>query len=277
MDEFELNPIGDQTDGGEQETEDLQEDIQDEEGSDDSDTGEGEGAEPAEDAARQEAERARKFNASMKAARQSGEKTGEERANKAHAQRIANMRLPNPEKPGSFFTSVEEMETYADNYRRSQAESRAKREQRSVEEILEEDENRAFLTQQRKAAAEASKKTETHDDRNDSLAAHIAEMRERYPDVDIAKLDANPRFRKFAGSRYGRESLADLYESYMDVVGGAEKAAAAKSASKAARSTGGSAGKSSGTLTAAQKAELKRWNDNNPDMKMTEKEFLERG
>lgn len=276
MDEFVLNPIGEETDGGEQENEDLQEDTQNEEGSDDSETGEGEGDESAGDAARQEAERARKFNASMKAARQSGEKAGEERANKAHAKRIADMRLPNPEKPGSYFSSVEEMEEYSRNYRRSQAEVRAKREQRSVEEILEEDENRAFLTQQRKAA-EASGKSKSDDDRRSTLAAHVAEMRQRYPDVDIAKLDSNPSFRKFAGSRYGKESLADLYEGFVELVGSAKQAAAVQKQSKTERSTGGASGKSSGTLTTAQKAELQRWNENNPDMKMTEKEFLEWG
>ena len=275
MDNYEeFNPIGDQTDGGELENEDQREDIQDEKGSDDSGAGEGADDEPAGDAARQEAESTRKFNASMKAARQSGEKAGEERANKAHAQRIANIRMPNPEKPGSYFETVEEMEAYAANFRRSQAEARAKREQRSVEEILEEDENRAYLAKKRKEEA-AKAKAHSEPDTGATMRAHVAEMRERYPDVDILKLEQNQNIIRFCGSRYGKESLADLYEAYIEIMGGAEKAAAAKAQSKAQRSTGGSTGKPGGTLTAAQRAELKRWNDNNPDMRMTEKEFLD--
>ena len=273
MDEYTINPISEDADVGEQEVVDLQEDQNDED-SEDSVTGEGEGGEPAEDAARQEEERVRKFNASMAAARRCGEKAGEERATKAHNKRISEMRLPNPEKPGSYFESVEEMEAYAASYKRSQAEVRAKRENRSVDEILEEDANREFISRQRKAA---EKKTEARDDKRDSLEAHVSEMRERYPDVDILKLEQNAAFRKFAGSRYGKESLADLYESYTELMGGATRAAAAKTESKAKRATGGSTGKSSGTLSTAQKAALQRWNENNPDMKMTEKEFLERG
>ena len=234
MDEFELNPIGDQTDGGEQDSEDLQEDIQDEKGSDDSGAGEGADDEPAGDAARQEAERARKFNASMKAARLDGEKAAEERLSKAHAQRIADIRMPNPEKPGEYFTTIEEMEAYSKSYRRSQAEARAKREQRSVEEILEEDENRAYLAKKRK---EEAAKAHSEPDTGATMRAHVAEMRERYPDVDILKLEQNQSFIRFCGSRYGKESLADLYEAYIELMGGAEKAAAAKAQSKAQRST----------------------------------------
>ncbi|MBQ8264175.1 MAG: hypothetical protein IJY96_05295 [Oscillospiraceae bacterium] len=276
MDDFEFNPIGEEADGGELENEDQREDIQDEEGSEGSGAGEGADVKAAEDAARQEAERARKFNASMKAARLAGEKAAEERLSKAHSQRVANMRLPNPEKPGEYFSTLEEMEEYSKKYRLSQAEQRAKREKRSVDEIIEEDENRAFITAQRKAAA-AAEKAPAKEDRSSTLASHIKEMRERYPDVDIVKLEQNTSFRRFAGSRFGRESLADLYEAYSELMGSAAEAAAVKAKSKTERATGGSTGRSSGTLSTAQKAALQRWNENNPDMKMTEKEFLERG
>ncbi len=278
MDEYNLNPIGeDIADGGEQENVDLQEETMDE-SEDLSDTGEGEGEEPAGDAARQKEDR-RQFNASMKAARKSGEKTGEERANAAAKKRISDMRLPNPEKPGTYFQSFEEMEEYSKNLRRSDAEARAKREGRSVEEILEEDENRAFLTRMRQEneAVRAGKKVQSDGGINATLEAHLTEMAERYPNVDVAKLEENKSFRRFAGSRYGKESLADLYEAYTELVGEAGQAATAKTASKSSRATGGNNGKGSGALTSAQKAALQRWNENNPDMKMTEKEFMERG
>ncbi len=109
------------------------------------------------------------------------------------------------------------------------------------------------------------------------IAAHVEEMGRRFPNVDIIKLDGNPAFRRFAGSRYGKESLADLYEAYTELVSKAEMAASAKSSGKASRATGGSSGKSGSALNVAQRAALQRWNESNPDMKMTEKEFLQRG
>lgn len=109
------------------------------------------------------------------------------------------------------------------------------------------------------------------------LAAHVEEMSIRFPDVDIIKLEDNSAFRRFAGSRYGKESLADLYESYTRLVNEAEAAAKAKSYAKASRATGGSSGKSGSALNTAQRDALRRWNESNPDMKMTEKEFLLRG
>ena len=109
------------------------------------------------------------------------------------------------------------------------------------------------------------------------LDAHIREMKLRFPDVDLKQLDHNSAFRRFVGSRYGKESLADLYEAYTDIVSGVEKAASYKSAAKAARTTGGSSGKSAGALSSDQREALRRWNESNPDMKMSEKEFLGRG
>lgn len=110
----------------------------------------------------------------------------------------------------------------------------------------------------------------------DVLDTHLKEMALRFPNVDIMRLEKNPAFRRFVGSRYGRESLADLYEAYTDIVSGVEKAASYKSAAKASRSTGGGSGKSAGALSSAQREALKRWNESNPDMKMSEKEFLQR-
>ena len=108
------------------------------------------------------------------------------------------------------------------------------------------------------------------------LAAHVAEMRERFPHVDILRLEQNSAFRRFAGSRYGKESLAQLYEDYSGLVAEAEKGAEVKAEAKRSRLTGGSSGGRGGALSSSQREALRRWNDSNPDMKMTEKEFLER-
>ena len=94
-------------------------------------------------------------------------------------------------------------------------------------------------------------------------------------DVDVEKLENNPSFRRFAGSRFGREPLSALYEDFCGLVSEAGRSGAEKAASRASRSTG--AGSSGGAaLTPTQQRELDRWNAENPDMAMTAKEFLSR-
>ena len=106
------------------------------------------------------------------------------------------------------------------------------------------------------------------------LQADAADFMERYPSVDIIKLQGNADFREFCGSRFGKEPLGDLYESYMKLFGKAS--AKSKAESKAARGVGGGTGTAGSGLTAAQQKELDAWNRENPDMKMTAKEFLSR-
>ena len=270
MDEFELNPIGEETDGGEQENEDLHEDegtVSEDEGA--SEEGK---SEEADDAGRQTQKQSREFNAAMRAARQRAEKETAERLSAANDRRIADMRIPNPEKPGEYFGSMEDLDTYSKNLRRAQAEERAKREKRPLQEIIDEDENREWMRRKREEETLGSKSKG-----NDSFVVEdIKDFRNRYPDVDILKLESNASFRRFAGSRYGKEPLGDLYEDYLEVVGEAKRSASVRKEEKRARGSGGGSG-SAPALSSSQKAALKRWNENNPDMKMTEKEFLERG
>ncbi len=148
-----------------------------------------------------------------------------------------------------------------------------------MEDIILEEAEIAEQTEDAENAenAPAEEANDTIERGMDIVDIHLMEMIDRFPDVDIDRLDKNSSFRRFAGSRYGKESLADLYESYRDIVEGAEKAASYKSAAKAARTTGGSSGKSAGALSSDQRETLRRWNESNPDMKMSEKEFLLRG
>lgn len=99
------------------------------------------------------------------------------------------------------------------------------------------------------------------------------DFREKHPEVDLAKLDENPNFLRFCGSRYGVESLARLYDDYKEIVGSAERAARAAVKSRSQRSTG-SGGGGGELLTAKQRASLEAWNRANPDMQMNAKEFL---
>ena len=125
-------------------------------------------------------------------------------------------------------------------------------------------------------AGEEEESPREEEDR-DILAGHVAEMLEKHPTVDILRLEQNPAFRRFAGSRYGRESLAELYEDFTSLVSEAEKSAYARAEAKHTRNTGGSGGGAGGTvLSAGEREALRRWNEANPDMKMTEKEFSDR-
>lgn len=104
----------------------------------------------------------------------------------------------------------------------------------------------------------------------------LLDFMEHYPQFsaeDLEALEHNAQFRRFCGTRYGREPLAVLYGDYLFVVEGAGKAAEDRAASRSARSTGG--GTAGGaTLTPAQRKLLDAWNEANPDMQMTAKEYL---
>ena len=104
----------------------------------------------------------------------------------------------------------------------------------------------------------------------------VLDFIERYPGFDADGLEAlerNEQFRRFCGTRYGREPLARLYGDYLSVIDGAGAAAVSRAASRSARSTGG--GTTGGTvLSPEQRRALERWNEANPEMAMTAKEYL---
>lgn len=103
----------------------------------------------------------------------------------------------------------------------------------------------------------------------------LEEFLARHGDVDAARLMANPGFLRFCGTRMGRESLSDLYDDFVALVGEAGAAAEARARSRSARSTGG--GTAGGAaLTPAQKKALDAWNAEHPEMAMTAGEFLGR-
>ena len=98
----------------------------------------------------------------------------------------------------------------------------------------------------------------------------------RYPEADLAGLDASESFRRFCGSRYGREPLSELYADYLEVAGGALRAAQARRESRAARSTGSGGSGAYEALNARQQSELDAWNRAFPQMKMSAREYLSR-
>lgn len=104
----------------------------------------------------------------------------------------------------------------------------------------------------------------------------LEQFMEVYPEVDVAELDADRYFRRFCGSRYGREPLAELYADYLEIAGGQRAAGALRAESRSRRQTGTGSGSGGETLSARQQEELDEWNRTYPGMKMSAKEFLSR-
>lgn len=239
------NPITDEIDetevqdGGEAGNEDRQEQAE----------AEGGAAESAEEPG--DGDRGRKqtheLNAAAKAARKQAERETEERMRKKFDEEIAATGIPNPY-TGKPFGSWKEFQDYS---KRLAAQKRAEL-QEQADAKKREDERRAFIMADAKA------------------------FMEKFPKVDLQKLDENTKFRRFCGKRYGVEPLADLYQDYLDLVGSVAAETAAKASSRNARGAGNGTGSTGGGLTAEQRETLEAWNRNNPELKMTEKEFLER-
>ena len=186
------------------------------------------------------------------------------RAEREADERIARSGMLNPT-TGRPFRSMEELERFGKAQREAEVQRIAKQTGRSADDVRGEMNDRDFVRELREAAEQ----------KREFLVQDAQNFREKYPGVDILKLEQNPNFRKFCGSRFGVEPLAELYDDYKAIVGSAESAGRAGAESRRSRSTGsGSAGGE--VLSASQQAALAQWNRDNPDMKMTAKEFLGR-
>lgn len=237
------------------------------------DSGAGEGAENS-DGAGQGRGQSREENAAVRAARLR-ERAEAERRERARAdEEIASAGIINPY-TGVAFKTLEEFKEYGKRYNADRIAEEAKKTGKTVEELTEEQENKAFVAKMRKQEQERTKQAENEQKRLDFAIKDVKQFQAAHPQVDVGKLIENKTFLRFAGSRYGVEPLSALYEDYCEIVGDAGRAAVLKSESKAGRSTG-SAGGGADSLTAAQRNALAEWNAANPDMQMTAKEFLKR-
>lgn len=238
--------------------------LRDEDGEEE-DSGAGESDEDSGSADRSRGRfQSRQDNAAIRAARLRAEREADEK--------IARSGVINPY-TGRPFQSVKEFEQYGGRVAESELQKEAKRTGRSVDELREEKEDREFLRrlkEQGKAADAASKAAAA---RNAFIRQDAQEFVAKYPKVDVAKLENNKQFRRFCGSRFGREPLAKLYEDYRGLVGEAESQGGAKARASSGRSTG-SGGGGGELLTAEQRKSLAEWNAANPEMRMTAKEFL---
>lgn len=220
----------------------------------------------------------REENAAIRAARIRAQRDAEAAAMAKAAAKtdedIANSGVINPY-TGRPFSSMKEFKEYGDRLRKADIARRAKQSGRSVADIEEDDANRAFLSSLRRASTRNAEQPK-EDAEQEFFRRDLADFQAAYPAVNVAELDKNPRFRRFVGSRYGREPLASLYGDYLAIVGEAGAAAVARAENRSARSTGGGTSSGSPQLSPSQKAELARWNAEHPEMEMSDMEFWRR-
>lgn len=255
-------------------TDDGQGVVVDSQGDDEGDEGAGAGAESA--AAQQTKTAPRQShtqNAAAKAARIRAEKLTEERMRAEYDRMIAAAGLENPY-TGKRMETVKDFTEYSEKLRDERLQAEAKRTGKSVAVLREEEDNRAFLSNLRRAQQQIA--APVQEEPAFDLASDAAEFAEAYPDVDIVKLEQDQRFKRFAGTRLYREPITQLYEDYLELTNGAAQAATAKAQSKAQRSTGAGSTGGEVQLTNLQKKQLEEWNRKYPGMKMTAKEFLGR-
>ncbi len=217
----------------------------------------------------------REENAAIRAARLRASRDAEAAAASRADETIAAAGVPNPY-TGQPFRSVREVQEYGAKLRDAEIRKQAKSTGRSVEELTEEDADRAFIRQQRRQAEQAQQIAAQRQAQQAFIDQDYQDFLEKYPNIDAAELEKNRDFRRFCGTRFGREPLAQLYGDYQALMGAAADAAKTRSAGRSARSTGG--GSAGGAqLSPAQKAVLDEWNAEHPEMAMTAKEFLSRG
>ena len=111
----------------------------------------------------------------------------------------------------------------------------------------------------------------------EQLALDVREFSRRYPQVDLERLQNDGNFLLFCGSRLGSEPLTKLFEDYTAILHNIREEERARSVSKKERGTGSGGTGGAEALTADQQKELDAWNRAYPQLKMTAKEFLNRG
>lgn len=67
----------------------------------------------------------------------------------------------------------------------------------------------------RELAGRESERRSREEEQMRFIAEDACEFARRYPEADLAGLDASESFRRFCGSRYGREPLSELYADYL--------------------------------------------------------------
>lgn len=216
-------------------------------------------------------------NAAIRAARLRARREAEQELSARADEEIRASGVRDP-RTGKPFESMQEFRAYGQEIRQAELAAQAQRTGRSVEELTEDAVNREFIRNLRRQEEQRAAEASAAQAQREWFERDVLDFIGKYPQFgqkELQALEANPQFRQFCGSRFGREPLATLYGDFLALVGDAGKAAVDREAQKAARSTGGG-GKDGVMLSPAQKTVLDKWNAEHPEMAMTAKEFLGR-
>ncbi len=129
---------------------------------------------------------------------------------------------------------------------------------------------------EKQAKLNAEKEAQANQEKWD---AQVKEFEEEFPDTDLNELGKNQEFLDFIeGSNW---SLKTAYKKFSKLHGEIESKVISKVASKQLRSTSGSKGEGStsgsgANLTAEQKSIVDNWNQKNPKMTMSYKEYADK-
>lgn len=180
---------------------------------------------------------------------------------------VAAAGIPNPY-TGKPFRSFKEFLEYGEQYRAEMLKEQSEKTGIPIAQLEEEQKNRDYLSKQRRAAEKNDSSLEAR------MRREVIQFQKEFPGVDIGKVEQNPAFLRFAGSRFKKENICDLYRDFLELSGKAQQTGAVKAAGKRARGTGGNSGGGGEVLSPDQQKELDAWNRAYPHMKMTAKEFL---
>lgn len=186
-------------------------DHPEERGQEGPDAGEGSGEDRGSDGAGQGEGQTntRAENAAIRAARIRAQREAETRMGARLDEEIASSGVLNPY-TGRPFANMKEFREYGKKLREAELTEQAKKTGKSVEELTEEEANRAFLTDlRRREEAKSAERAKTRE-RRAFIENDVIDFVTKHPDVDVEKLENNPSFRRFAGSRFGREPLSAL-------------------------------------------------------------------
>ena len=160
--------------------------------------------------------------------------------------------------------------------------------QATIEELEEKQEGGERLTQaEKKLLEKASKfvekeeKKQEEEEKQSAQQTYYNQQKElllEKHNIDADDLEKNSKFMKFVKGK-SISDLCEVYEDFVDFIGQTEADAIIKTKSKEERSTSGgknaNAGGSHG-LTDAQKQLVDEWNEENPRLKMSYKDYAEK-
>lgn len=114
----------------------------------------------------------------------------------------------------------EEKEKQEEEQRQKNKDAEEARKRREAEEkkAKEEEEAKKLKEEEEAKAKEKQEQEQKQVNRTNELGKQLSEFKDKYPDIDIAKLDEDPNFKKFInGKLLGKQDFTKLYEEFKEM------------------------------------------------------------